>query len=245
MTASKSPLILLLSLILLSSGSYLAAQNATGQIPMIEVEVCDLGLRRFPPLYYRSADGEFLPLKVAKSSRGQRSTLPATEVLQLYHKVANPAPEEPPFKPVFRIPLLPSTEHQLILIYNNEKGRFQFRVLPADAQSHPAGTVQLVNLFNTEIALKLGNDRLILKPGEGRQFVPDADDRFQFAFAFEYSKGHFYKSPEKRLVLKGDRERLLIAITSRINGTGSQATLFPHSARLYDLAPVEETNRYR
>jgi len=214
----------------------------------IRVAVCSLLETNPPPLYYRTAEGDYERFFVVSQNRNRYHELPEAKRLQLYKEAVTPEGTAT-FQPSLAFDLISGAQHQLFLLHNQAKGGYAVRAINSDADAHPGGVIRLLNLLEHPVAVQISDRRFEVTAGESRDLEPEfngtAENRFLFTYAYQRDRTRPYVSPTKRIRLLNGKSRLLIVFTQgveEIRGSteqGNQYILKPKAVHLYDTVPSE------
>lgn len=237
-----------------------ASQPAPNQkdLPTIQVSALEIGSLDVPPLYWKQItfdeNGDpvesYNRLTISSGSRGDTTDITLLAPTYLY--TGNFEPDgEPNMQPAVEIPAEAPGDRFLVVFFHDENGRLLRRVIDDSAESHPAGTVRVINF---------GKERLVFNAGGENQPVPaDGDavskpivnEQGRFPFVYYTSRNNkVFRAPSKLLRLRHTSSRLLVLYanlreandTGEVNPDGSPVldiSYVPIAYRLYDTISDE------
>ncbi len=110
--------------------------------------------------YEPSSGGKAVPLTIRKSPTKDypNPTTPSLEIFRLIPPPPNSPPGTKPTKEIVASAKLGENESSLVILTQSGGDSFASFVVPDDAQTHPIGTLRVVNLSKHRIAVALDED---------------------------------------------------------------------------------------
>lgn len=208
---------------------------------LISVDAIRLIHVNMPVLHYLDSEGEYQLFKISNRSRGERNKLPKSGQFTLY-KEGLDENNHPIMVPAFEISVRGIGDGAILFFFSNEHGKVQYRLIDDSIDhKHTALSARLVNLTDSIVVCKVGDEMVRLKPNEDRHadIKTDASKRFAFGFAMQEVDGFKKYSPVKTLKFPMPTMRFMAAITydafTTVSADGSEEQMLaPTCVRLYD-----------
>lgn len=161
---------------------------------------------------------------------------------------SRPGDSELSLSPFAQIPSPRPGERWVLLLYADAAGMRRQRFFKASDREHPAGTVRVLNLAASRLAVAADGQTQVVSPGGEGLLKPElsSDGRFPFLAAEERDGQPAAVAPRQLLRLRTPHDRLLVIFAYQpqlLEGmpTHDQVAWVPGLARLYDRAEAPRT----
>jgi len=202
-----------------------AAQPVPGSDgePPRRISACYLFAQQAPELFYRTAEGEYKPMKIGTHGFGAPAELPADQqTFTLYRKIEIPSETGGDPSEEFRELKsyeLPSGERNLrLLFYFDAGGRTRDLLLTDPEAARKSFTVHVLNILPEPVAVRVGDARDSIAPQSSKIFTPvaETDQRFPFTFARrdESDRGYTTSNTDQLSFIR-ENQRLMIVVGYR------------------------------
>lgn len=229
------------------------------EIPRFALSITAIGFETVPELYWLDLEydmygkeiRQYKPISIGLGSRGETVDIPVQPPLHLY-KLQN-GETGPTYVPIINLTKREKDDRILVVFFRKESGEQGIHYIDDSAAAHPAQTVRVLNLSNTNMAVTVGAAPVLVRPDTleslGKPLFTEGT-RFHFTFGVNLPDQGTWQSPMRNLRFRNPEQRLLIIytmlpsfeeITSPDGRTRSQRVLRPEAYRMYDrvILPAE------
>jgi len=257
-TTLFSKLLLIPLLFTIPSAAHAQQTSDAEELPTVQVSALEIGNLDLPPLYWKqitfNEEGDpvesFNRLPVSSGSRGGTTDITLLAPTHLYTGTFGPE-GEPNMQPVVEIPAEGADDRFLVVFFHDANGQVIRKVIDDSAESHPAGSVRLINCSPTRLVFNVGGENKVDPPDGDSVAEPVVNDTGRFPFVyFTNQAGRVVRAPSKLLRLRDSNARLLVVYgnlreeneTGEVKPDGSPVTevsYAPIAYRLYDSISLE------
>lgn len=204
---------------IMSTSALTAASNQDSAI-IETVDLCFLFLDESPGSFYLKTASGYELLSKSPYAVASPKTFRANEPIEIYKEL--PASAELPSDIEsetsarrIKIADFPAPDHftaGLAVLAQSpkagENSRFRVRFYEAPEKNPNHGVIQLINLGYTSIAVALGDERVIIQPGENREVTASTDARNRLKVQVADKLDGAWKLIERRVVFLSPGERM-------------------------------------
>jgi hypothetical protein len=190
------------------------------EVPRFTFRALALGYNNSPELYWMDVvfDSENRPrnvyrlLEIGRGMRGASTEIPVRPEPRLYRRSIGENRERT-YTPAMDLSGQSEDDHLLLVLYLTTSGDGNILLLDDSSEAHPAGTVRVLNLIPTNLAVNIGGGPRVVRHRNTRLLgAPEIHEsgRFYFSYGFNVPDMGPWVSPTQRLRFRGEEERLLV-----------------------------------